>query len=192
VSTERCAKSLAVLGLEEQCQDISDIGSRQSAISPDFLRLSLDAYGRNLYATRDKATIMSTLNESFSIPIDTASNGNHSKPGRLQSRVLKIIKQKGHFRHVTERSLLAADDSGCDENEDSRLQTEDSDEKETPEDRDVRLAKGKDDMLQQLSRAQNDTLAALELVSFLLSKHSSLAQSTLSEEIKGRSGKRCA
>ena len=129
---------------------------------------------------------MSAAVESFRLPIDTTYE--QSKGGAtsdLQSRVLQIINQKGHFRHVTEQSLLAEDES--DESEDAGEEVENDNEvQETFEKRDEKLVKSRDDMLQQLSRAQNDTLVALELVSFLLSKNSISAQSTMSEELKKR------
>lgn len=126
---------------------------------------------------------MSTLADSLRIPIDTSSYDNRGKPkSDLQSRVLQIIQQKGHFRHVTEQSLLSEEDSDT-ENEEAK---EPDDEEDTIQNQDEKLVKSRDDMLRQLDRAQNDTLVALETISFLLSKTSSSAQSTMSEELRKR------
>ena len=98
--------------------------------------------------------------------------------------MLQIIQQRGHFRHVTEKSLLA-EDGDEDEDEGVRVLQQDEEE-ETPEKRDEKLIKIRENMFRQLERAQNDTLVALEMVSFLLSKHSIPAQSTMSDELKKR------
>ena len=125
------------------------------------------------------------MTESFRIPIDIDHDlRKDAAASDLLDRVLQIIKQKGHFRHVTERSLLA-EDSDEDEDDNAHPQQQDEEE-ETSEKRDERLQKGRDDMFRQLERAQNDTLVALETVSFLLSKHSIPASSTMSEELKKR------
>ena len=125
------------------------------------------------------------MTESFRIPIDIDHDlRKDAARSDLQNRVLQIINQKGHFRHVTERSLLA-EDSDEDENENVQHPRQDEEE-ETSEKRDEKLLKAREDMFQQLERAQNDTLVALEMVSFLLSKHSIPASSTMSDELKKR------
>ena len=125
------------------------------------------------------------MTESFRMPIDIDYDAHKNDANSdLQNRVLQIINQKGHFRHVTERSLLAEDP---DEDEDETAHPQQWGEgEETSEKRDEKLLKGREDMFRQLERAQNDTLVALEMVSFLLSKHSISASSTMSDELKKR------
>ena len=129
---------------------------------------------------------MSAMAESFRIPIDIDySSQRNENTLDLQNKVLQIINQKGHFRHVAEQSLVA-EDSDEGEDEDSELQHRDEEVEETSEKRDEKLVKGREDMYRQLERAQQDTLVALDMVSFLLSKHSTPAQTTMSDHLKER------
>ena len=129
---------------------------------------------------------MSVATSSLRVPISTDYEAQTNGAGPdLQTKVLQIINQKGHFRHVTEQSLLAQD-SDEEKDETDNIEQGGNEVEETPEKRDETLMKAREDMFRQMERAQNDTLVALEMVSFLLSKHSMPAQATMSEELKLR------
>ena len=129
---------------------------------------------------------MSVATSSLRVPISTDYEAQTNGAGPdLQTKVLQIINQKGHFRHVTEQSLLAQD-SDEEKDETDNIDQGGNEVEETPEKRDETLMKAREDMFRQMERAQNDTLVALEMVSFLLSKHSMPAQATMSDELKSR------
>lgn len=85
---------------------------------------------------------------SLLIPPEPSSNSQN-----LQSQIQQIIAQKGHFRHVTQRSLLAeiqgkaptSDTSQASQDDDPRAE-----EDETPQKRQERLWKRRDEMLERL------------------------------------------
>jgi precorrin-6x reductase len=71
----------------------------------------------------------------------------------LQAKVQKIVAQKGHFRHVTEQSLLAQihGKAVAPEEENRRVgESGQADEDETPQKRQERLWKSREEMLERL------------------------------------------
>ncbi|EXJ96225.1 hypothetical protein A1O1_01351 [Capronia coronata CBS 617.96] len=105
----------------------------------------------------------------------------------LQVQIQKIVAQKGHFRHVTEQSLLAqirGKAPGSKHNDPQGDGQVEPEEDETPQKRQERLWKSREEMLERLSYAQNEILCALDFVSLLISKQSVPAQHSMSPALK--------
>ncbi|KAK5223180.1 RNA polymerase II mediator complex subunit [Exophiala xenobiotica] len=104
----------------------------------------------------------------------------------LQSQIQRIVVQKGHFRHVTERSLLA-DIQGkapTADRDSDRVDEPESEEDESPQKRQERVWKRREEMIERLSYAQNEILCALDFVSLLISKQWVPAQNSMSPALK--------
>ncbi|EXJ65565.1 hypothetical protein A1O7_01906 [Cladophialophora yegresii CBS 114405] len=110
-----------------------------------------------------------------------------AKSHGLESQIQQIIAQKGHFRHVTERSLLAeihgkaAAPDVAQERPEEELPADDD---ETPQKRTERLWERRNHMLERLGAAQNDILCALDFVSWLISQQSVPARNSMSAPLK--------
>ncbi|KAL2439249.1 Mediator of RNA polymerase II transcription subunit 17 [Exophiala dermatitidis] len=102
------------------------------------------------------------------------------------TQIQKIVAQKGHFRHVTERGLVSrTKDKAVDSQEKqaaNEIQGENEDE--TRQKHQESLWKGREQMLERLSYAQNEILCALDFISLLISKQSVPAQSSMSPALK--------
>ena len=113
----------------------------------------------------------------------TDANGPTSDLGK---QIQQIVSQEGHFRHITEESLLARrnglGDSQVDSNDNEAVGEDD----ETPQKQQEKLAKEKQEMQGSLIAAQLDILSAIDFVSFLLSKHSAVAMNSMSPDLKTR------
>ncbi|KAK5064367.1 hypothetical protein LTR84_000200 [Exophiala bonariae] len=111
-----------------------------------------------------------------------------SQQQNLQAQIQQIVSQKGHFRYVTEQSLRAEKQGQKAVNDplttDDPAPEEDVDEDETPQKRQERLWKRREEMLERLSYTQNEILCALDFVSLLISKQSIPAQSSMSPALK--------
>ncbi|KIX06739.1 uncharacterized protein Z518_04715 [Rhinocladiella mackenziei CBS 650.93] len=110
-----------------------------------------------------------------------------SRSQDLQTQIQRITAQRGHFRHVTERSLLAeiqGKASAPDVLDSRREDDAQAEEDEPPQKRRERLWKCREEMLERLSYAQNEILCALDFVSLLISKQSTPAQSSMSPALK--------
>ncbi|KIW71787.1 hypothetical protein PV04_00023 [Phialophora macrospora] len=110
-----------------------------------------------------------------------------SKSQALESQIQQIIAQKGHFRHVTERSLLAeihGKDVAADATQDGPEEEIPADDDETPQKRTERLWERRNQMLERLGAAQNDILCALDFVSWLISQQSVPARHSMSPPLK--------
>jgi mediator of RNA polymerase II transcription subunit 17, fungi type len=126
---------------------------------------------------------MSRTVASFTVPVDVSYQDRKHAPSQdLQDRVLQIIQQKGHFRHVTEESLLAQEDDEEDEESNAGEAVEDA----SPQTAEEKLMKGRVDMMRELERAQQDNLVALETISFLLAKHTASGKASMGDELKKR------
>jgi hypothetical protein len=76
-----------------------------------------------------------------------------SKSQALESQIQQIIAQKGHFRHVTERSLLAeihGKDIAPDATQDGPEEESLAEDDETPQKRTERLWERRNQMLERL------------------------------------------
>ena len=110
-----------------------------------------------------------------------------SKPRVLQSQIQQVIAQKGHFRHVTESSLLAElhGKRPASDALDAVTQGEaEAAEDESSQKRQERLWKRREEMLERLNYAQNEILCALDFVSLLISKQQISAQTSMSPALK--------
>ncbi|KIW26576.1 hypothetical protein, variant [Cladophialophora immunda] len=110
-----------------------------------------------------------------------------SKPQNLQTQIQQIIAQKGHFRHVTERSLLAeiqGTGAAPDTIHAGQKDEPETEEDESPQKRQERVWKRRDEMLDRLNYAQNEVLCALDFVSFLISQQSIPAQHSMSPALQ--------
>jgi hypothetical protein len=70
----------------------------------------------------------------------------------LQSQIQRVVVQKGHFRHVTERSLLA-DIQGkapTADRDSDRVDEPESEEDESPQKRQERVWKRREEMIERL------------------------------------------
>lgn len=82
-----------------------------------------------------------------------------SQPQSLQAQIQQIVSQKGHFRHVTEQSLRVEVQGKKSANDrlitgsPPPLEEEEADEDETPQKRQERLWKRRDEMLERLRYA---------------------------------------
>ncbi|KIW20822.1 hypothetical protein PV08_01400 [Exophiala spinifera] len=109
----------------------------------------------------------------------------HGSSEDLQSQIQRVVAQKGHFRHITERSLLAQDqgkaslDQSTDSENDVQIEDDESQQK-----RQERLWKRREEMIERLSYAQNEILCALDFVSLLISKQWTPAQGSMSPALK--------
>ena len=80
-------------------------------------------------------------------------SGPSSKIQSLESQIQQIISQKGHFRHVTERSLFAeihGKASAPDTNQVGQEEEPQADEDDTPQKRTERLWERRNKMLERL------------------------------------------
>ncbi|ETI26676.1 hypothetical protein G647_10336 [Cladophialophora carrionii CBS 160.54] len=110
-----------------------------------------------------------------------------SKSQALESQIQQIIAQKGHFRHVTERSLLAEIHGKATAPDVAQERPEEelaADDDETPQKRTERLWERRNQMLERLGAAQNDILCALDFVSWLISQQSVPARHSMSAPLK--------
>ncbi|KIX93929.1 uncharacterized protein Z520_10266 [Fonsecaea multimorphosa CBS 102226] len=110
-----------------------------------------------------------------------------SRPQNLQTQIQQIIAQKGHFRHVTERSLLAEIQGKAPAQDAVQPGQEDDpqpEEEDSPQRRQERVWKRRDEMLERLNYAQNEVLCALDFVSFLISQQSVPAQHSMSPALQ--------
>ncbi|OAP55220.1 hypothetical protein AYL99_10920 [Fonsecaea erecta] len=108
------------------------------------------------------------------------------RPQNLQTQIQQIIAQKGHFRHVTERSLLAEIQGKAAVPDATQAGEEHGSqgEEDSPEKRQERVWKRRDEMLERLNYAQNEVLCALDFVSFLISQQSVPAQHSMSPALQ--------
>ena len=104
----------------------------------------------------------------------------------LGKQIQQIVSQEGHFRHITEESLLARRDNLADSHDESNDNEAFGEEDETPQKRLEKLAIEKQEMQGSLIAAQLDILSAIDFVSFLLSKHSAVAMNSMSPDLKTR------
>ena len=104
----------------------------------------------------------------------------------LGKQIQQIVSQEGHFRHITEESLLAKRDDLADSHDDFNDNEVVCEEDETPQKRLEKLATEKQEMQGGLIAAQLDILSAIDFVSFLLSKHSAVAMNSMSPDLKTR------
>ena len=104
----------------------------------------------------------------------------------LGKQIQQIVAQEGHFRHITEESLLAKGDDLADSHDDSKDNEASGEEDETPQKRMEKLAVEKQEMQGSLIAAQLEILSAIDFVSFLLSKHSAVAMNSMSPDLKTR------
>jgi hypothetical protein len=126
---------------------------------------------------------MSRTVGSFTVPVDVSyQDRQHAPSQNLQDRVLQIIQQKGHFRHVIEESLLAQEE----DEEDEETKESEGVEDASPQTVEEKLMKGRVDMMRELERAQQDNLVALETISFLLAKHTASGKASMGDELKKR------
>jgi hypothetical protein len=111
-----------------------------------------------------------------------------SQQQSLQAQIQQIVSQKGHFRHVTEQSLRA-EIQGKKSAHDPlitgsppTLEQEEPDEDETPQKRQERLWKRRDEMLERLRYALSTLTPSLPppLIILVTLKMRSYAHSTLS------------
>ncbi|KAF7511493.1 hypothetical protein GJ744_004081 [Endocarpon pusillum] len=104
----------------------------------------------------------------------------------LQSRIFQINSQKGAFRNITEASLREGIRSGKQQDgQDTSMAGVEDSEAEQPENQYETIIKRREEMMQQLRRAQNDTLMSLDFISLLLSKHApNTAKSTMSPTLQ--------
>ncbi|KAI1613554.1 subunit 17 of mediator complex-domain-containing protein [Exophiala viscosa] len=115
------------------------------------------------------------------VPLESCSRSED-----LQSQIRRVIAQKGHFRHVAEEALRAeihgkapaVAKGAISENEPH------GDEDHTPQKRQERLWKRREEMIERLSYAQNEILCALDFVSLLISKQWVPAQGSMSPALK--------
>ncbi|KAH0842675.1 Mediator of RNA polymerase II transcription subunit 17 [Fonsecaea pedrosoi] len=109
-----------------------------------------------------------------------------SKPHDLQAQIQQIIAQKGHFRHVTQSSLLAEIQGEATAPDAVQVDREDEPQAEddTPQKRQERVWKRRDEMLERINYAQNEVLCALDFVSFLISRQSIPAQHSMSPALQ--------
>lgn len=87
---------------------------------------------------------------SLLVPPDSSSQQQN-----LQAQIQQIISQKGHFRHVTEQSLRIESHSQKSANDPSTTdnpasEEEDTDGDDSPQKRQERLWKRRDEMLERL------------------------------------------
>ncbi|KIW41994.1 uncharacterized protein PV06_05585 [Exophiala oligosperma] len=111
----------------------------------------------------------------------------HESSEDLQSQIQRVVVQKGHFRHVTERSLLAEGLGKAPLDSDKKASHEDDtqiDDDEPQQKRQERLWKRREEMIERLSYAQNEILCALDFVSLLISKQWIPAQGSMSPALK--------
>lgn len=135
---------------------------------------------------------------SLVIPPEPTANSN-----TLESQIQQIILQKGHFRNVSEKSLLAeisgkataSDASQADQEDDAQAE-----EDESPQKTQERLWERRKQMTERLRRvyftrfalleadcysyAQNEVLCALDLISWLISQQSVPARHSMSAALK--------
>ncbi|KIW94610.1 uncharacterized protein Z519_04586 [Cladophialophora bantiana CBS 173.52] len=110
-----------------------------------------------------------------------------SKPQNLQTQIRQIIAQRGHFRHITERSLLAEIQGKTAAPDAVQAGPEDEpqvEEDDSPQKRQERVWKRREEMLERLNYAQNEVLCALDFVSFLISQQSVPAQHSMSPALR--------
>ncbi|EXJ79445.1 hypothetical protein A1O3_08947 [Capronia epimyces CBS 606.96] len=125
-----------------------------------------------------------TESKTFTVPIPPEGSSTSQD---LPIQIQKIIAQKGHFRHVAERSLLAEIHGKALASEENGPRSEadgQTNEIEAPQELRERLWKSREEMLERLSYAQNEILCALDFVSLLISKQSIPAQSSMSPALK--------
>ena len=104
----------------------------------------------------------------------------------LGKQIQQIVSQEGHFRHITEESLLAKRDDIADSHDDFNENEASGEEDEAPQKRLEKLATQKQEMQGSLIAAQLEILSAIDFVSFLLSKHSAVAMNSMSPDLKTR------
>ncbi|KIV94725.1 hypothetical protein PV10_02463 [Exophiala mesophila] len=104
----------------------------------------------------------------------------------LQTQIQQVIAQKGHFHKVTEKSLRAEIDGQAESKlvTDSLQKDDQAKEDESPQARQERIWKSREQMMGQLNYAQNEILCALDFVSLLISKQSTPAQTSMSPALK--------
>ena len=98
--------------------------------------------------------ILSAMPESKTISLLVPPDPS-TKAQNLQAQIQQIVSQKGHFRHVTEESLRAEiQDKATNQDPlipDAHLKdTNEDDEDETPQKRQERLWKRREEMLERL------------------------------------------
>ncbi len=76
----------------------------------------------------------------------------HPTSEDLQSQIQRVVVQKGHFRHVTERSLLAEIQGKAPtaDRDTDRVGEPEADEDESPQKRQERLWKRREEMIERL------------------------------------------
>lgn len=86
----------------------------------------------------------------------------------LQTQIQQIVSQKGQFRHVTKQSLRAESQNKATLNEAIQTRHEeerDADEDDTPQKRQERLWKRRDEMLERLGYVFSDVNRVVSLTS---------------------------
>ena len=118
------------------------------------------------------------------LPLQPRSTGRRDRDD-LKARIAQIDKQRKGFHNVTEESLLAEIQNSSKDDEDVDMENGDDNEGEDePADGQATVWKAREEMLQQIDHARNEMLTTLDFVSLLLSKHSRLAESTMSPVLK--------
>ncbi|KAK4939125.1 RNA polymerase II mediator complex subunit [Elasticomyces elasticus] len=109
-----------------------------------------------------------------------------SRSEDLQSQILRVIAQKGHFRNVTEEGLRAEIHGKAPTVVKGAIPENEAQggEDDTPQKRQERLWKRREEMIERLSYAQNEILCALDFVSLLISKQWVPAQGSMSPALK--------
>ncbi|KAL9105580.1 MAG: hypothetical protein Q9227_009281 [Pyrenula ochraceoflavens] len=93
-------------------------------------------------------------------------------PKSIRSAIAQINVQKGQFRNVTEESLLTESSSASTLERDVDMDGGSEENSiEDIEDQTERISVGREDMLKHITLARNEVFAALEFVSFVLSKY---------------------
>jgi mediator of RNA polymerase II transcription subunit 17, fungi type len=119
-----------------------------------------------------------TLTIPFHAPSDNSARVNQSD---LSKKIAQIIDQKGHFRDVTEQSLIH---EGSDENDnasDHDVALEATKEDLTPEKRQEKIRASKQTMFAQYQEGFNEVLTILDFVNLLISKQSAPARADMSD-----------
>lgn len=120
------------------------------------------------------------------VPVDVKRQSETTNQGsNLGERIEQIVRQKGQFRLVTEQSLISESQKDGEAAEEDNI-SGNEDKNETSEDRLEKLWKQREEMQRTVNIAQQEVWSALDLISFLLSKHSASAKVSMSDYLQER------